>query len=179
MAQAREVLGETISASLRGCFARDHEFRTEHASAIAAAPALRFAAVGRGAGINPGHDPGRVPSVPRGEVEVRRDADGDQDARIYFTYKVEAGYPPHAQLRVPRNWLSTVAAPDWVALDGFPILQIRDHAPDGRPRAVLVAVIGGHFDPQMHGWRGDGHTHHATVSWQDATPHVEVGGYLA
>jgi len=182
MAQARELLGQRISATLQECFARDLAFWAEDPT-VRRGPGWRAAAAVDADGVrNPGHDPSRAPVVPPAEVVIRRDA--DDGARIEFTYKVEAGYPPFVSLRVPRNWLSTVAAPEWVVLGGLPILEIVERDPAGRPSAVRVAVIGGHFDPAMHGWRGHGHTHLATVIWSDESARVgdsarvEVDEYL-
>lgn len=134
------------------------------------------------AGDDPaGHDPTRVPEVPAAEVEIRRDA---EHARILFTYKVEYGYPPDVVLHVRHNWLSAVAGPGHVLLDGQAVLDVCDHDPAGRPATIRTAVVGGFFDSTMHGWRADAHTYYAHVHWHSDhagagnIPTVTLGAFI-
>jgi hypothetical protein len=121
------------------------------------------------------HDPRVVPALPEAAVEIRRDA--EDDAWVVFSYKVEYGFPPYPVLHVRRDWLSVLARPGHVVLDGYPVLDIVERDPVGRPVAVRVAVVGGFFDSTMHGWRAHADTHHAVVSWDRGTPTVTVGGW--
>lgn len=134
------------------------------------------------AGDDPaGHDPTRVPRVPPAEVEIQRRAD-DGDARIWFSYKVEYGYPPNPVLHVRRNYLAAIAQPGHVLLDGWVVLDVVDRDPGGRPATIRTAVVGGFYDPSMHGWRAHAETYDAHVYWDPDHPDiptVELGGFIA
>ena len=190
IAEARAALSAAFTAQIEQAFAHAHT-HTEPArmSEGVRVPAFRAGPPG------PGHDPRRVPVVPAAEVEIRRDVrhhddrrgdgrgDGRDDgaARVAFTYKVEYGHPPSVVLHVRPDWLGAVARPGHVLLGGWAVLEVTDRDLGGRPSQVRVAVIGGFFDPTMHGWRAHADTHHAHVSWDPEHPDlpaVELGARI-
>lgn len=169
------MLSTAFTTQIQQVFTRAHASDTADgvAAALARAQLPRFRA-----GADPaGHDPTRVPDVPTAEVEIARRADGD--ARIRFTYKVEAGYPPNPVLHVRRNWLSAVAAPGYLLLAGQAVLDVCDRDPGGRPETIRTAVVDGFFDPSQHGWRAQAHTYDAHVHWHHDHPTVELGRVIA
>lgn len=164
MGPARAVLAERVTDRIRECFAaacdRD-QLPAAAGVAVSTAPALA-----RGSGsVCSAHDPSRVPSVPAATVEIDRSA--RHAGTMVLTYKVEQGYPPHAQLRVPANWPATVAHRGHVVLAGYPVLAVLDRDSAARPARARVAVIDGMFDPMMHGWRAWARTATAELDWDD------------
>lgn len=179
IAEARAVLGTAFTSQIEEVFARAAARPgTDRVAAVMARRGLpRFRA-----GDHPaGHDASRVPEVPTAEVEIRR---GAEHARILFSYKVEYGYPPDVVLHVRRDWLSAVARPGHVLLDGQVVLDVCDRDLAGRPATIRTAVVGGFFDSSMHGWRADAHTYYAHVHWHSDhdgagdIPTVELGTFV-
>lgn len=178
IAEARTVLSTAFTTQIQQVFTRAHASDTADgvAAALARSGLPRFRA-----GDDPaGHDPTRVPRVPAAEVEIQRRA--DDDARIWFSYKVEYGWPPNPVLHVRRNWLSVVARPGHVLLDGWVVLDVVERDPGGRPATIRTAVVGGFYDGSMHGWRAHAETYDARVHWHHDHPDiptVELGRFIA
>lgn len=167
IAQARDLLSETFTAEIRRAFIWSVE---HHGESLCAYYARKMA---KTPPRNPGHNPLAVPEVPAAVVNIRRHQ--REEARITFTYKVEYGDPPYPILNVRPDWLAQVVRRDHVVLDGLPILDVLDRDDHGRPTAIRAAIISGHFDNTMHGWRAHAHTHEAEVHWNGDTPTIAVG----
>ncbi|GGM23008.1 hypothetical protein GCM10007977_025250 [Dactylosporangium sucinum] len=163
MDEARAAIGTAIAATIARDFVRAHR-EQQRIGYVPGPPTIRAG------NHTAGHDASRVPTVPPAQLRIDRDSDSPG---AIFTWKVESGEPPHAILRVPHHWLRDVVRPGHAVLDGHPVVQILDRDPDGRPAQILAVVVGGGFDPQIHGWRAHGDAVPRSVTWApDGTPHV-------
>jgi hypothetical protein len=161
MTEARTAIGAAISAAVVRRFEEAHRAQQR----VGYVPRQPRWCVGEFAA---GHDASRVPTVGPTELRIHRDS---PEPDVVFTWKVESGYPPYAILHVPPHWLRDVVRPGIAVLAGYPILQILDREPTGRPARILAMVVAGGYDAQMHGWRAGGRTAEKTVTWApDGTP---------
>lgn len=46
--------------------------------------------------------------------------------------------------------------PGHAVIGGFPVLQITERDPEGRPAKILAVAVGGMYDTSIHGWRAYG-----------------------
>jgi hypothetical protein len=161
MPEARVVIGDAVSAAIAEEFTRDQE------QWLGELPPPPVFVDGPHAA---GHDPARVPAVPRAELTVDHNS---ASPGAVFTWKAESGAPPHVFAQVPPHWVRDVVRPGYAVIGGQLVLQILDRHADGRPSQILAMVAGGYFDSSMHGWRAHGRAVPCAVTWApDGAPVV-------
>ncbi|MGF1427500.1 hypothetical protein [Kitasatospora sp. LaBMicrA B282] len=163
VAEARELIGEAVVASVRAGFAawyREMNY-AQHPAGPPAFQAVRDPA---------GHDASQVPDVAKAEVESQLT---EGMPHMFFTYKREYGGPPIVQLWLHPSWARKVARPGWAVMDGRAVLDVLAWEPAGgveggqRPVRVRAAVVQADYDSGMHGWRAHADNLDLAVAWSE------------
>ncbi|MET7489383.1 hypothetical protein [Streptomyces sp. NPDC005538] len=159
VAQARQAIGEAVSAQVRALFEAEAARHCERA-------------VGRLANSrqHPAYVPERAPQVPAAVVQTRPAV---TEPGTIFTWKVERDGPPVFIMRVASGWTRRVAHRGYALLDGHPVVDVSDWDEQGRPLKVRTVALRGMFDPTIHGWRAWADNVDRRVEWDDTgTPEL-------
>ncbi|MDW8803678.1 hypothetical protein P1P68_02360 [Streptomyces scabiei] len=170
VAQARQVIGEAVSARVQELF----EAEAEHQRARSRRHRELYVSAGlhepTRSRLHPAYVPERAPEVPTSVVRTRPAA---TEPGTIFTWKVERDEPPYFIMLVASTWTRQVAHQGYALIDGRPVVHVREWDEQGRPLEIRTVDLCGLFDPTIHGWRAWAHNADRRVDWsQPETPRL-------
>ncbi|WP_030237525.1 hypothetical protein [Streptomyces sp. NRRL S-350] len=155
--EARAAIGEAVSARIVELFEADLARMRENGMDEI------YARTWRGSDL-PGHNPSRVPPVPRALVttDLAYSVPG-----VIFTWKSEYQDAPYFRINTPQGWVSRIAHRGLAVIAGSPVTAVLEWDADHHPTRIQTVALYGHFDNSIHGWRAWSSDVVRGVDWTD------------